>query len=457
MSSVEMQLVCKIIKEGKYKEAVEAGLTVDILQTSEASTVFKQIQAAHDSAATRGSVMGPRVAAAMFPQLNVNDVDTHVSIEHLVDLVRKSKVASIIEEHAARALEHARIDPYQALGMLEEGRVAAARLDGGRNTDVDIKMAFKRFRDRYDFIQAGGSLGRYPWPWKPLQQETGGVQGDEFAVWYGRPKSKKSFILTHLIADAMRHGTERVLVYTKEMVPDDIFMRILSFLARVPYHPVRHAKLEPDDLDKVEAWEEMAEEMASRGMLTILSGKDVPAGNDTPAWLASKIDKYGATTVFIDGLYLLSPPTKKPLKENERVSLISREMRQIGLGLKVPINATMQANRAAAKNKEANLDEIAFSDSLGQDCTLATRVIQDKEGTISLIFGGSREFQLNGFRIHGVPGTDFSFHSLLSESDATKAKEKDVPNEGPSATKSSIGRARKAAEDAEAKSVIAQI
>jgi hypothetical protein len=458
MSSIEMQLVCKIIKEGKLKEAIEAGLTEDILQTSEMKVVYRQLLSAYESPMTRGSVMGPLTAASMFPMLNVNAVDTHVTVGYLVDYVRKAKVASVVEEHAAKALEMARHDPYQALGFLQNGSAAAMKLDGGRNTDIDFFVAATRFKERYEFIANGGSLGKYPWPWPVLQNETGGVQPDEFMVLYGRPKSKKSFVLSYLIAEAVRTFKERVIVYTKEMSPDDIFMRIVSFMAKIPYHDTRHAKLSPDDRDRLDCVLDNAEEARAQGLLTILSAKDVPPGRDTPSWLGGKADKYQATVMFVDGLYLMSPShMTKTMKDNDRVAAISREVRQLGLGLKIPILATMQANRAAAKNKDANLDEIAFSDALSQDCTLAVRCIAEKDPTVSLVIGGSREFQLNGFRINAVPSTNFEYHSLLTEADVTKAKAGDVPDEGPAKLKSSIGRARKQAEDAEAKSVIGQI
>jgi hypothetical protein len=100
------------------------------------------------------------------------------------------------------------------------------------------------------------------------------------------------------------------------------------------------------------------------------------------------------------------------------------------LDTEVPVVATIQANRDAAKHNNANLDEIAFSDAIGQDVTVAIRVINDRDGpTISLVLGGSREFKLHGFKIHGEPATNFSFHSEMSEKDIRKAQEGDMSEE----------------------------
>jgi hypothetical protein len=109
---------------------------------------------------------------------------------------------------------------------------------------------------------------------------------------------------------------------------------------------------------------------------------------------------------------------------------ISRDVRSMVLYRGVPVIASMQANRKAAGHNDANLDEIAYSDALAQDATIAARVINDKASpTISLVIGGSREFKLHGIRINAVPAVDFSFHSILTEKDIEKAKQADAPPE----------------------------
>ena len=109
---------------------------------------------------------------------------------------------------------------------------------------------------------------------------------------------------------------------------------------------------------------------------------------------------------------------------------ISRDIRQMILEMKKPVISTIQANRKAAGHQRAELDEIAFSDAIGQDATLAARVINDKNSdTISIVIGGSREFDLGGFKINGVPAVDFSFHSLLTAKEIEKAKEQDTTDD----------------------------
>jgi hypothetical protein len=141
----------------------------------------------------------------------------------------------------------------------------------------------------------------------------------------------------------------------------------------------------------------------------------------------SKVELYRPDVVFIDGMYLMSD-SKNAKKDHERVRNVSRSVRAMNLKTNVPVIATLQANRAAAKNQDANSDEVAFSDAIGQDATLLMRCIREQDKpTIAMVIGGnSREFQLDGFRIHGVPASNFNYYGEISVKEIEQAKEKDA-------------------------------
>jgi len=234
----------------------------------------------------------------------------------------------------------------------------------------------------------------------------------------------KSWVLCFLIAWMVMEEI-RVLVYTKEMTTRNIYKRIAAFLAGVPYNDVKKAKLTPEQESKLMFWLSVAKSLAGKNRLIVLSAKDV-SGRDTVSWLRTKIDKYVPQVVFVDGLYLMSPENPRLTKTNERVESISRAMRAMQLDTKIPVIATMQANRLAAKHDKAEFDEIAFSDSLSQDCTMAIRVIKNRnEAKISLVFAGAREMEFAGMTIHGIPCTNFDFYSMLTDKEIEKVKKED--------------------------------
>ena len=281
-------------------------------------------------------------------------------------------------------------------------------------------------------IQAGITNSVCPWPWEILQSATLGIQRDDYIVLYGRPKNMKSWVLAYLIAFFFNNEIP-VVVYTKEMTPDNVYQRVVACLMRVAYQTFRLGDLTDEQMHDLRcATEQLIHDPISAQKLIVLSGRDVPPGADTVSWFKSKLDRYkpkdGSPMVgMVDGLYLLSGDgNSSKQKDNERVQSISRGLRGIPLDLGIPIIATNQANRAAAKNRDAHTDEIAFSDALAQDATLAARIISDKHTpTVSIVIGGSREFKLHGFRINALPAVDFSFHSELTEEDISKVQAAD--------------------------------
>ncbi|MFA5436157.1 MAG: LAGLIDADG family homing endonuclease [Candidatus Neomarinimicrobiota bacterium] len=239
--------------------------------------------------------------------------------------------------------------------------------------------------------------------------------------------SMKSWVLAYLIAWVYELG-KRPLIYTKEMTPDNIIARVVAIMASIRYHEFRRGRLSPVEKDSLYASWRVLHHLKEMQSMVCLSGKDAGEGGDTVPWLRSKVEQYKPDLVFIDGLYLMSNARsgRKAQKDNERVRDISRDLSQMRLDTGVPVLATIQANRDAAKNNDANLDEVAFSDAIGQDATLAMRVINDKnEPTLSLVVGGSREFYLDGFSIYGVPATNFSYAGPLTAGDVQRAKDAD--------------------------------
>jgi hypothetical protein len=157
------------------------------------------------------------------------------------------------------------------------------------------------------------------------------------------------------------------------------------------------------------------------------------------------MEKHKPDIVFIDGMYLMTDARgPKNQKDNSRVQNISRDLRSTVLSTGVPIIATIQANRKADENEDANLAEIAFSDAIGQDATLAIRVINEKNTpALSLVIGGSREFYLDGFRVHGVPAVNFGYLGPLTTADAMKAVAQDTRDADTAGKKAKNGKKAK--------------
>jgi len=438
--SYQLALCSRVVKTGSITPVLNFGITEKDFTTPEARSFWNLILAYHTQQESRGSVVTPSVLGLWFKDLPLHDDMPGLTIEALCYQVRRERL--LVEGNSAIVAFSEEVsiptaNPAAALAKLQRQVSDLIALGATANSDVSLTTGLANIIRQQKLAQEGVNTARMPWPWEPLNAATFGLQPDDYIVFYGRPKSMKTWVLCKLIAWAFESDL-KVLVYTKEMTPDNLYMRTLACICRLPYGDIRAASsatmrkdpMRAEDIARTEAaildfadYIEKNPEYNNR--LTVLSGRDVGNGGDTVAWLNSKVEQYKPDVLFVDGMYLLSDQ-RRATSDHVRVMNISRDLRQLVLSTKVPLIATMQANRKAAAHNDANLDEIAYSDALSQDATIAARVINDKSSpTISIVIGGSREFKLHGLRINAVPATNFDFHSELTEKDILKAREED--------------------------------
>jgi hypothetical protein len=423
MSSREHQLLSRIIRTGDLSSALEWGITEQDFMSAEPKALFHQIVSYHQ--AQHGSVIGQNAALAMFPQWQMCD-DQSMHTKALCEEVRKHRLAIQGAKMLGEVQQLLMTDPHQAVNMLSGYAADLTMLASNRITDVRLGDSFDRELTRYDLKKKGWLPSVCPLPWDPWQVETGGLQDDDYIVFYGRPKSMKTWVLAWFIAWCFEHQ-KRCLIYTKEMAADNIFRRLIGCLARVDYSRLRLGTLTTEEEFSLQATRRMVKLSEQDGNIVTLSGQDAN-GKDTVPWLQSKVETYKPDVVFVDGMYLMSPTDPRIREDHARVRSISRDLRQMILNTKTPVVSTLQANRNAAKNKQANTDEIAFSDAIGQDATQLFRVIKEKHRpTIAIVSGGAtREFNLLGFRIHAQPCENFTYYGEITAKEIEQATESDT-------------------------------
>jgi hypothetical protein len=444
MASSELQLISRVIRDGlpAYTHVVEYGIQENDFKGMEAKALWRYVDGYYKALETRGSIPGEDMAQVVSPEFALCDTPA-MKTDALCYEVRKARLRIDVKHLAKELISLAEVDPASAAIQLHAALSEVIELTSSKRTDVDFVDSYPRILDDYEKTNQGIITAAAPWPWPSLQSATGGLAVDDFIVFYGRPKSKKTWVLSYLIAELYARG-KKILLYTKEMTPLNLFKRIAACLARVPYQEFRTGSLDSRFVADLYDLQHLVGHAEGRGRLIALSGKDVAKGGDTVAWVQAKAEKYKPDVIVIDGMYLLSDGQGKKTQDWNRVMNISRDIRAMSLDLEVPVVATMQANRKAAGHSNAELDEIAYADAIGQDATIAIRVISEKTTpTIALVVGGSREFSLHGVRIGGEPATDFTEKELMTEKDILHAKEGDAKTEEEPETAATHAKPRK--------------
>jgi hypothetical protein len=432
MANFELQLNSRMIRDGKtaLQVIMNYGIGLDDFRSSEGKGMYSHLLAYYNDTASSGSIPGVHAARLLFPNFELCD-DVSMTTDKLCEELRRQRQVLESREVASYLAEMAEIDPMKALADSQARITQLLELGVNRSTDVPIENAIDDIIYDYELAEAGVDLSVMRWPWPLMQAETMGLQNDDYVVLYGRPKSKKSWVLAFLIAWAYEQG-KNIVVYTKEMTPKNILKRVAACLARIPYREFRQGCLSNEERTTLFSLRDYIHELKISQRLIVLSAKDVQTGGDTVPWFRSKLEKHKPNLQFVDGLYLMSSSDgRKNSSREEKMTGVSRQYRQLILDTGIPGIATLQANRKAAGHNNAELDEIAYSDAIGQDATIAARVIAEKTAnTIALAVGGSREFELPGIRIGGLPAIDFWEKGPMSEKEMSKAKESDATDEG---------------------------
>jgi replicative DNA helicase len=450
MANVEAQLLSRIIRKGCLNKVIEWGIQLEDFKTPQYNGLFYIMMSTYRAAETRGSVIGRHSMKEIDPGFKLCD-DKKVSVEALCHAVRSNRVkieSSAILAEAQEAIESNHTD---TLTKLRKDLDILIDLGHGSRHDLSFSSAINEIVDRYELAKKGIPLSGVTWPWTVLNTETGGIMNDDYIIFYGRPKQKKSFMLSYMVSHLFKERL-RVLVYTKEMTPFNIFMRIAACIAGLPYQEFRTGKLSREEYYDLLEIQKISNELDKKNNLWCLSGRDTPGRKgDTIPWLQAKIEKYKPDVVCIDGLYLMSPTTKG-LRDHSRVEEISNDCREMILATGVPVVATTQANRKAAGHKEANTEDIGHTDAIGRDATVLFRVISDDvisadgkvTSTVILATAGSREFKMEGLRVGGVPAVDFGFKSCITsnELETAKKKEEKIVSEEEEAKKMMSGKKR---------------
>lgn len=432
MATAEHRLISRVIRTGGMEEALSFGLTEEDFQTLQCKGVWIHLVNYYRHHMTKNSTPSPESFLETFSQFALTDDPPAMTTQALCYEVRKTRLTLQIKNAVTETISNAE-DPVTAAIELRQIAESVIRAGSSSTADVHLSAHMANILKTYEMKESGKIQPVVHWPWAPLDEESGGITNEDYILFYGRPKSKKTFVLTYLLAHAYEQGT-RALCYTKEMTPTNMLLRTAAFLGRLPYRETRLAKLSADDRATLFLLDEYVKDRAAATGgdvdLIVLSGQDA-AGNDGVTWLRAKIKQYKPRILFVDGLYLLTDEEGgKKTPDWQRVMHISRSVRQLILDTGVPVVATMQATRAAAKHQEAEFDEVAYSDAVGQDVTQGYRVINEKNSpTVALLSAGEREFQLRGLRIHGVPCSNFSFHSVMTTDEIGTAKKDDTGEE----------------------------
>lgn len=425
----------KIIQTKDFHTLTKLQIDESYFTSPEVREVYRYLRSVYFDPNSHGDVPSIDMVRLHFPSFPFNTPDDSVAI--LCNMLRKARMKAELLKLSQELQLIAEKDPIEGIAIVraESAKLASLAEVG---TDLPISAAYDALLERYETVQQAHGLLGIPYPWPQLNEETQGMQGSQFIVLFGRPKSMKTWIGINIAVHAYIHSRKRVLFYTREMSPALVAQRVAAAITEVDYKAFKNGTLQPELKNKVftilrellDDEKGLTQGGTSSSCFIITSDRSGASGGKGGGvgWLQSKIRDVKPDLVVVDGMYLmLDDRSGQRTVDWKAIAHISQDLKLTAQDFNIPIIGITQANRASDKSKGEDLTELAYSDSLGQDADAVFRVSKKdrvgddniKRTELFLTAPGLREGRFDGIVIHGAPATDFSYiRTLVDEGEA---------------------------------------
>lgn len=297
-----------------------------------------------------------------FPDSKVYATD---ELDHHCDQMREAMtrrgVVQMLTEAADTVTEGSLDD---AINLLNAGakRLQIQSQTSSRETSVieDWEVIYNTVVEKMNRREKTGNAGiRSGFP--TIDTVTGGAQPGELWIYAARLGQGKSWTLMRMAVEAIQQG-ETVLYHALEQSRAQVGLRVQNIMSKGLY---RSNDLNRGLVDSIDEYRDFLIDLRER-----IDGKLVVSDKPriTTGYLASQIERYNPSVVFLDYLTLMKTNSKGGGKEWTAVADLSAELKGIAEEYGVPIISAAQINRMGVSTKEApGTEHIAYADAIGQD------------------------------------------------------------------------------------------
>jgi hypothetical protein len=420
--SFEISLVRRIVHDEDLRTVRMNGITASLFQDADARFMFKYITDYYMNAEHRGRIPTARIMEDMFPTIFPINVVPKETLPELCKFVRGAAIARKIQTECMEIVDISERDPYEAVDALRALYTTVGTMTLAAK-DLILSEAATDLIDEYEQGEALGAITGIRWPWFELDQETQGIQPEDFIVFYARPKSLKSWIAVKTGAHAYAAGNCRVLYYSCEMPKIQILRRAALCLSALNYRAYKRYNLEENDKlifrQTLESLKESDKSSYHNGSLRhacfrVAVHTDDPNGGGV-AHVHSKIEEFSPDLVIVDGFYRMkNDRTGKVSVKWEDQYAIPQDLKNLTQIMHVPIIGITQRTRPPKGKKgekveddstEETTEDIAFGDAVGQEADLLVRIKKKRTEheelgvPLDLMFSGARETTSTGISL----------------------------------------------------------
>ena len=211
--------------------------------------------------------------------------------------------------------------------------------------------------------------------WPTFDAMTNGLNPGDLITIVGRPGAGKTYLMLHA-ANTAWLNKQPPLFLSMEMKPVEIMQRVTAMLTKTPIGKLKSATLTTKQLHNM--YDNLTSISTSETPYWIVDG--ALTASVTDAVLLARQLKPGA--VFIDGAYLLRGASPKMPRWERLTENAERLKSELAGELGVPVVISYQYSRQVKKSAKpgtAGLEDIAYTDAIGQLSSVVLGLLQENE------------------------------------------------------------------------------
>jgi replicative DNA helicase len=208
-----------------------------------------------------------------------------------------------------------------------------------------------------------------------LNEYTSGLQPSDLVVVAARPAMGKTSFALNIAQHAAQREGRKVGVFSLEMAREQLFLRLLTGLARVDAHRLRTGRLTKEEWSRLtQAFGELAEAplfIDDTAGITVLEMRAKSR--------RLKLEQ-GLDLVIVDYLQLIRSRARFE-NRNQEISEISRSLKELAKELSVPVIAISQLSRAPEQrggDRRPQLSDLRESGAIEQDADVVLFIYREE-------------------------------------------------------------------------------
>lgn len=319
------------------------------------------------------AVGGPAYIASL-----IDGVPRSANVEYYARIVKEKAILRSLIEAGGRIVSTAYEASQEPDDILDESerlifQIAQDRLRAGfvpmkAIADQSLKT-IEQLAERRELVTG------LPTGYKLLNEYTSGLQPADLIILAARPGMGKTSLALNIAQNVAMQAGKKVGIFSLEMTREQLFLRMLTGLARIDSHMLRTGRLTKDQ------WKELIQAFGRLATAPVFI--DDSAGLTVLEMRAKsrrlKLEQ-GLDLVVIDYMQLVRSRGRFE-NRNQEMSEISRSLKELAKELSVPVIALSQLSRAPEQRGERGrpqLSDLRESGAIEQDADVVLLLYREE-------------------------------------------------------------------------------